>query len=229
MKKSLFKQPLFYTTVLSLSLLGLIIGSYVFGWVVPTATPPGGNISLTNYWTLSGTYLFPTSTSYNVGIGTTTPSEKLEVAGGNLKVGGSIKDSAGNLIYDDATKKIPSARLPFDQGDITSDWSTNSWASGYYDVANLSSANVKSGITFGRGATGTLITGCSYISRYWDKATQSPTAVCASYGGNVLYEGNCVVHWHGLSDCTDGGYFSTVACGVVNPAYTYCPYALCCN
>ena len=163
MSKSLFKQPLFYTTVLSLLALGLIIASYVFGWTTPTQNPPAGNITLqsvtpggstgyvqfnnsgtfggdanlfwdntnkrlgigtttpaspltvvgairsttggfifpdnttqataatagVNYWTLSGTYLFPTSTSYNVGIGTTTPSEKLEVAG-NIKLSPNV-------------------------------------------------------------------------------------------------------------------------------------------
>ncbi len=41
-------------------------------------------ITGTSYWTLSGNNLYASSTSYNVGIGTTTPSERLEV-NGNLK------------------------------------------------------------------------------------------------------------------------------------------------
>jgi len=134
--KHLFKQPFFYTSIVSLIALGLIIGNFVFGWIPPTATPPSSNLPApinvsstaqskqgylaiatstaptspltvagairstsigfifpdsttqataatggTNYWTLSGTNLFPTSTSYNVGIGTTAPTEQLDVNG----------------------------------------------------------------------------------------------------------------------------------------------------
>jgi len=41
-----------------------------------------GGATSTNYWTLSGLNLFPTSTSYLVGIGTTTPATPLSVVGG---------------------------------------------------------------------------------------------------------------------------------------------------
>ena len=40
----------------------------------------------TNFWTVSGSNLVPTSTSYNVGIGTASPTEKLYVAGDLLPV-----------------------------------------------------------------------------------------------------------------------------------------------
>ncbi len=43
-------------------------------------TPAGCGSGL-NYWALSGSNLVPTSTTYNVGIGTTSPSQKLDVAG----------------------------------------------------------------------------------------------------------------------------------------------------
>jgi hypothetical protein len=41
-----------------------------------------------NYWTLVGTDLYPDLASYNVGIGTTSPSQKLDVVG-NLNVSGT--------------------------------------------------------------------------------------------------------------------------------------------
>ena len=95
----LFKNPFFYTTVFSLSLLGLIIGSYVFGWVTPTEAPPGGNISLTSsQWTTSGSDIY--YNTGNVGIGTSTPGAKLEVAGQIKITGGS--PGAGKVLVSDA-------------------------------------------------------------------------------------------------------------------------------
>jgi hypothetical protein len=45
--------------------------------------PTGGQ----NYWVLTGNNLTPSSTAWNVGIGTTTPAFKLDVQGGWLRVG----------------------------------------------------------------------------------------------------------------------------------------------
>lgn len=60
----------------------------------------------TNYWTLSSNSLYPTSTSYAVGIGTTDITSLLNVYG-NAKIGKSVTstavktfDVAGNLNYD---------------------------------------------------------------------------------------------------------------------------------
>ncbi len=49
----------------------------------------------TNYWALSGSSLYPNQTSYNVGIGTTAPGQKLTVAG--------IVESTGGFKFPDAT------------------------------------------------------------------------------------------------------------------------------
>jgi len=96
--KHLFKQPLFYATVLSLSLVGLIIASYVLGWTIPTQNPPNGNITLrtgtgtnpagsTGYiqfnagsGALGGdANLFWDNTNKRLGIGTTTPDSQLTI------------------------------------------------------------------------------------------------------------------------------------------------------
>jgi len=94
--KHLFKQPLFYTTVLSLVALGLIIASYVFGWTTPTASPPAGNVVLSQGALPSGSAgyvqfassstafggdanLFWDNTNKRLGIGTTTPDSQLTI------------------------------------------------------------------------------------------------------------------------------------------------------
>jgi hypothetical protein len=43
--------------------------------------------SAVNYWTLNGNYLYPINLSWNVGIGTSTPAEKLTVEGNILATG----------------------------------------------------------------------------------------------------------------------------------------------
>ncbi|MCK5833794.1 hypothetical protein KAH81_09015 [bacterium] len=43
----------------------------------------------TNYWTLSGLNLYPNSTSYNIGVGTSSPSAKLDIVG-DIEVNGDI-------------------------------------------------------------------------------------------------------------------------------------------
>jgi hypothetical protein len=106
----------------------------------------------------AGNYIFPDSIIVmdNLGVGGASTSFKLTITGGNIKLGGNLLDSTGAVIFDDTTKKIPAAKLPYEQGDITSDVATNTWAGGYYVVTNLIPTNVKSGIAFGRGQTGTL-------------------------------------------------------------------------
>jgi len=60
-----------------------------------TSWPAGG----TNYWTLSGSNLYPNQTTYNVGIGTTSPSSILEVNAGQsskLRITTTPAGQAGN-------------------------------------------------------------------------------------------------------------------------------------
>ena len=58
--------------------------------------------------------------------------------------------------------KLRERDSPFEQGDITSDADDNTWDVGYYDVSALIPENVKEGIAFGRGDTGTLIGADAY-------------------------------------------------------------------
>ena len=64
------------------------------GWVSSTQLCIGDDCQTdwsevgTSYWILSGTDLYASSTSYNIGIGTTNPSEKLEI-GGNFAASGT--------------------------------------------------------------------------------------------------------------------------------------------
>lgn len=115
-------------------------------------------------WTVSGTNIY--RSSGNVGIGTASPSQKLDVSG-NAQIRGHIYDASGNLIYDNSTKKIPRERLPFNQSDIIST------AGGSYNVANLYPGNVRSGIIYGNNQTG------SYVA--------TPNISCTQY----TWTGNC--------------------------------------
>ena len=71
-------------------LTNTILGVNSSGNIIATSVSPDSG---TNYWTLSGTSLYPTSTSYNVGIGTTTPAYPLTVVGTSSFVGNSGTES----------------------------------------------------------------------------------------------------------------------------------------
>ena len=120
----LFKNPFFYTTVFSLSLLGLIIGSYVFGWTTTTQDPPGGNVVLSSGALPSGepgyvqfassstafggdAGLFWDNTNKRLGIGTTTPGVLLNMWGANATLriqASSANQQAGIQLYDTTTQ-----------------------------------------------------------------------------------------------------------------------------
>jgi len=56
--------------------------------------------SAVNYWTLTGNYLYPNNLSWNVGIGTSTPAEKLTVEGNILATGNLIVSQITTLSGD---------------------------------------------------------------------------------------------------------------------------------
>jgi hypothetical protein len=60
----------------------------------------GGGIP-TTYWALSGSDLYPTSTSYKVGVGTTTPAANFHVAGSSTTLA-----NLGNTLYVDSTNNM---------------------------------------------------------------------------------------------------------------------------
>jgi hypothetical protein len=82
-----------------LEVVGNVSSSAVcLGGTCNTTWPPAG----TNYWTLSGSNLYPNSTSYNVGIGTTGPGFPLEVNGSaavTTLLGRTTSQNANDTLY----------------------------------------------------------------------------------------------------------------------------------
>jgi len=108
--------------ILGVLAMSVFVGYFIFAWTEPTQPPPQGNVPAPinvgpQGQAKEGGLILNTGgapiglivQSGNVGIGTTTPAEKLDIQGGGIKIGNfkvkpisgtelGLYDSAGNLI-----------------------------------------------------------------------------------------------------------------------------------
>ena len=178
--------------IVSLLIVSSISGYLVYAWTGPTSAPPGSNapqplnigtadqdkigrISAAEFYDAdnSSFYINPSGNSSISGV---------------LTVGGDISDGA-KTIYDSAAGRLDYSVLPYHKGDLTSDWASNSYTSGYYDVSNLvgASSNVGCGVSYGRGQEGTSRAACGMC---YDCEGGSCAAQTASYAAATALDCN---------------------------------------
>jgi len=112
---------------------------------------------------------------------------------GTLSLGGDLYDvTNGKKIYDGVAGKFDPSVMPYEKGDLTSDWASSSYSSGYYEA--VGAGDVKSGVSYGRAYSGTLL-------------PPSGTAGASDVGsGKTFYSGSweaqtgtgliCLGSWH---------------------------------
>jgi len=188
--KQYLKNPSFYCSLSAVIVLGLIISSYVFGWTTPTANPPAGNITLPtsspSVWSVNGTNIY--YNTGNVGIGTTTPSEKLTVSGDINILGNKLTNLATpNASSDAATKGYVDAATT--GGVCYTAYGTTTCAPGF-SVA-LSGYSTVYGMESTYGISTSLT--CSAIPHNGSQVGRTYWATSYTQKGNLLNDERCVI------------------------------------
>ena len=188
-------------------------GNYKIGNVaVPTVGTDAANktyvdSALANsYWTQSGSYLYASSTSWNIGIGTTSPSQMLTVAGNILS------SPAGNA----------SGALMFTAGSIGSRIGIGQVAANELQIGDTSGWN---DIRFTSGATeamrilsgGTIGINTTTPSSTYKLDINGATRII----GSALYLGNTGGQNLGVDPTATNGYFDVRANGTGGYGFGY--------
>ena len=151
--------------VVSLLIVSSISGYLVYAsvWLGPPGIAPGNNVSQPiNIGTtdqdktgrISAVEFYDADdSSFYI-----NPSGNSSISG-ELTIGGDISDGS-KTIYDSTSGRLDYSVLPYEKGDLTSDWASNSYTSGYYDVSNITVTAIACGTSFGRGQTGTNTDSC---------------------------------------------------------------------
>lgn len=157
----------------------------------PTVSHPASEITAGTFD--SGDFVFPNNLQINE----------------NLTVDNIYLTNASDWLIDTSTGLIKEDVLPYCKGDLTSDVYTQcnpgscdvGNCDNYYNVSNLVVGNVKSGITFGRGQTGTLS----------PSGTATAGDVCDS---KTFYSGDSWTQKSGTRVASDCGYIPDTWSGV---------------
>jgi len=190
--KHLFKQPFFYTTILSLVTLGLIVASYVFGWTTPTASPPAGNVTLSSsQWTTSGTNIY--YNGGNVGIGTSTPAQTLSVAGVIESISGGFKFPDGSILTS-ANSTVPNGMIAMFSTACPTGWVQLSGFTGKLPMA---------GASYGSTGNITGTSGTSPLASYINVVFCAKGGIIATAPQNLTatgITGQITLNWSAPSD-----------------------------